>query len=137
MAKKQISIRARKYIKNKVAGMSDYQAALNAGYSKAIAKNASIKLEKGGIKEALETLMDKKGLTDDYLLEKTKDGLDNAVKIHGTDDNFVEIPDYAVKHKYLETALKLKGHLKSKEEPKGNTFNFQQIITDNEKYRDD
>ena len=31
---------------------------------------------------------------------------------NGNTDDFIEVPDYAVRHKYLETALKLKGRLK-------------------------
>jgi len=107
--KREISIRARKYIKNKVSGMSDYQAAIKAGYKKGTAIAAKQNIEKPRVKEELYDLMDKKGLTNDKLLDVTSEGLE-AQKIHGTGDNFVEIADYAVRHKYLETALRLKGH---------------------------
>ena len=90
--------------------MSDTQAALKAGYAPATAKSASIKVEKGGVKESIQALMERKGLTDEHLLDKTSEGLNKANKIHGSDDNFVEVPDYGVRHKYLETALRLKGH---------------------------
>jgi len=111
--KPKISIRARKYIKNKVSGMSDRQSAIKAGYSLATAKNASVNVEKqgkGNVKATLIELMERKGLTDEHLLDKTSEGLNEANKIHGSDDNFVEVPDYGVRHKYLETALRLKGH---------------------------
>jgi len=107
--KAKISVRARKYIKNKVAGMSDYQAAIKAGYKHGTAVKASSRVEKGSAGIALQALMEKKGLTDDFLLDKTKEGLE-AQKIHGTSDNFVEVPDYGVRHKYLETSWRLKGH---------------------------
>jgi len=110
--KPKISIRARRYIKNKVSGMSDYQSALKAGYAPATAIKASSKdgVENRSVKKLLTDLMDEKGLTDEHLLDKTQEGLNEANKIHGSDDNFVEVPDYGVRHKYLETALRLKGH---------------------------
>ena len=39
---------------------------------------------------------------------------DSRKKIHGTGDNFVELPDYAVRHRYWDTMLKLKGRLDTK-----------------------
>jgi|GEM_PF-5656278 Terminase small subunit. len=43
----------------------------------------------------------------------------------GTVD-FVDVEDYAVRHKYLETALKLGGHLRQQDG--GNSVNFLQFI---------
>lgn len=114
LKKPKISTKARKYVKNKVAGMSDYQAAVNAGYSKNTAVAAKQNIENPSVQELISTLMDKKGLTDDKLLQFLKDGLEKSTKIHGTDDDFVEIPDYAVRHRYLETALKLKDRFPAK-----------------------
>lgn len=59
----------------------------------------------------IKTLMEKHGLSAGSLIAVLGEGLE-AKKIHGTGDNFVEIEDYAVRHKYLETAarwLKLEG----------------------------
>lgn len=61
-------------------------------------------------------LMDAKGLTDDKLFSVLQEGLQaqrSISTISGNEANggtvdFVEIPDYAVRHKYLETGLKLK-----------------------------
>lgn len=105
---KKPSIRARKYIQNKIAGMSDRQAALNAGYAIDTADAASIKIETPAVKKLLTDLMDERGLTDDKLLDVLQDGLTNSNKIYGSSDNFVEVPDHSTRHKYLETALKLK-----------------------------
>lgn len=57
-------------------------------------------------------LMELAGLTDSLLLSKTIEGLQSE-KIHSshTEPDRV-IPDMAVRHKYLETAYKLKGRLK-------------------------
>ena len=128
--KKEPSLRARKYVKNVVAGMTDYQAAIDAGYSSktAIKANAQIVEKSRGVKELLIELMERKGLTDDHLLDKLSDGLDNATKIQGTQDDFVEVPDYAVRHKYLETGLKLKGYTLNQETKEINIDARTQIL---------
>ena len=81
------------------------------------------------VKISQEELMDMMGITDAYLQEKLDQGL-NATKTisvipvkqkeaqeNSTDlpnansknIEFVDVDDYAVRHKYLDTALKLKG----------------------------
>lgn len=115
MSSKKPSARAKKYIQNKIAGMSDQQAALKAGYSPSTAIAASNNIESPRVKELMADILDRKGLTDDKLADSLKEGLENANRIHGTDDNFVEVPDYPTRHRYLETALDLKGLKKSGE----------------------
>lgn len=56
----------------------------------------------------VRALMEKHGLSLGTLIVKLGEGLE-AKKLHGTGDNFVEIEDYAVRHKYLETAAKWLG----------------------------
>lgn len=73
-------------------------------------------------------LMDAMGLTDQKLMVKLDEGLEaqrSIAAIAGTEANggttdFVDVPDYAVRHKYLDTALKLKGKY-----PKENQTNIQ------------
>ena len=67
-------------------------------------------------------LMEEAGITDKLLQQKLLEGLDSnrtisAVK--GTSANsgttdFIDVPDFMVRHKYLETALKLKRRLKER-----------------------
>jgi hypothetical protein len=66
------------------------------------------------------------GITDAYLTAKAQLGLEEANRIHGTNDNFVETPDYSVRHKYLETLLRLKGHGQNKGDVNVNVDNRQQ-----------
>lgn len=70
-------------------------------------------LKKLDISSALEEA----GITDQKLLKKLDEGLEaqriiSAVNTHkqatGITTDFIEVPDHAVRHKYLETALKLK-----------------------------
>ena len=58
-----------------------------------------------------DNFLEEMGLTDVVLVNTLATGLTKANKIHGTEDNFIEIPDHATRHKYLETALKLKRRL--------------------------
>lgn len=64
-------------------------------------------------------LMELQGLTDELLIEKHMQGL-SATKENGSED-------YAVRHKYLDTAYKVKGHIdKDKESaPVQILFNIQ------------
>lgn len=104
---KKPSVRARKYLKNKVAGKSDYQAAVDAGYSHNTALNARKKVENGGTSLLLHEAMEKNGLTFDYLVKKIKEGIEQT-----NDCNLGRI-DYANRHRYIETALRLYGFDKS------------------------
>lgn len=106
------------------------EAAITAGYSPRSAKSiASETLKRPSVAAYLWRLMNKKGLTDDCLLDELKAGLSankviSAVVIKGKGDasvhtsdadegtnDFIEVEDWGNRHKYLETALKLKGHL--------------------------
>ena len=49
------------------------------------------------------------GLTEYRAAQSLKEGLE-SMKIHGTNDNFIEIQDKPTQHRYLETLLRLKGH---------------------------
>lgn len=75
-------------------------------------------------------LMEEAGITDSVLNQKLEEGLNSSkqigarkiiqgartgheIKVDSTteEDDFIEVPDMAVRHKYLETALKLKKRL--------------------------
>jgi len=68
-----------------------------------------------------QVLMEKSGITDDYLSQKLKEGLE-ADRLYGKDN--VPHPDYSTRHKYLETGLKLKG-IQETQAPAGTVFNTQ------------
>lgn len=60
-------------------------------------------------KLSIEDALEAEGLTDHRAAVSIREGLE-AMKIHGTSDNFVEIQDKATQHKYLETLLRLRNH---------------------------
>jgi hypothetical protein len=93
---------------------------IEAGYTEQVAKKAPSNVTKSqGFIKAIE----KAGGTDKKLTKVLMEGLD-ATKIYGKDSD-VEHPDYAVRHKYLDTALKLKGYTEAETDKAnaGNTYN--------------
>lgn len=63
--------------------------------------------------EAFRELMQSMGLTGERLAQKLNEGLDatkTVVMGAQSDDSFVDVqPDFTVRHKYLETGLRLSG----------------------------
>lgn len=82
-------------------------AMLEVGYSPAMAKNPQKLTESIGWRK----LMDEH-LKDDVLLRKHSEGLDATKLVTSPTEPDREVVDFAVRHKYLETAYKLKGRLK-------------------------
>ena len=80
----------------------------DAGYSYAMSKNPSRLTQS----EYMQALMKEAGLHDIDGIKLLKDGMASTkmVVMGKEDDSFVDIqPDYAVRHKYLETFIKIKG----------------------------
>lgn len=96
-------------------GTSVSAAMRAAGYSPNTAKNP-MELTKS---KSWEELLNQY-LPDDKLAQKIDEGLDaNRVisaintgkQASGATSDFIEVPDFAVRHKYVETSLKIKGKL--------------------------
>lgn len=98
--------------------MNKYNAARAAGYSESVAKSHTIELEK---RVKIADILERKGLTDDVLVEKHKQLLEahSLVIIDGKviyeEKGGVKRPEYQVQVKALELAYKLKDLLKDKE----------------------
>lgn len=117
MAEK-LTTKQRLFIKYKAQGMSGAEAARKAGYSpKAASVQASENLAKPNVREAFLTAMEKAGITDDKLVDVIKEGLQASRTISaipGTEANggtvdFVDVPDHHARHKFLKTAVDIKG----------------------------
>ena len=80
-----------------------------AGYSPATAKTPQKLTES----KAFAQIMEESGITDIKLSEVLKDGLEATKAVvmgKESTESFVDVqPDYAIRHKYLETGLKMKG----------------------------
>jgi len=147
--KQKLNIRERKFIKGIMDGLTPTEAMRQAGYAEntATAKQAE-KLAKVG--ETIKDLMDKRGLTDERLLDVLDEGLRatkqiscnviiNATKdaneqdamrpAHEMTKDFVEVEDYPTRHRYLETGLKLRGYLQKQEVALGVAPGSQYNIT--------
>lgn len=90
-------------------GRTKGEAMVNAGYSKNTAKAPTKLTESKGWKELLE-----KHIPDSKLTKVLDEGLGAGKRVFKNNNETKEIedmgiePDYAVRHKYLETGLKLK-----------------------------
>lgn len=104
--------------------MSAYQSAIKSGYSIATAKNATKVMEKCG---EFDAILVNAGIDDVSLGKLIAEGLQankviscNVIANDGEgmkDANsmtkdFIDVPDWQVRHKFLETILKLTGKLK-------------------------
>lgn len=124
--REKLNIRERKLIKGLAAGLTPTEAMRQAGYAESTAQvKAGKKVKESLIQASIQELMEKKGLTKDKLLDKLDEGLDSMKVIsanvvapdgggmadaHGTTKDFIDVPDFAARHKYLDTALKLGDH---------------------------
>ena len=120
-----ISKKLRKSLSHMAIGVERSEAFKKAGYRDTFNGNRALRRQMPQILELLE----KKGLTDELLVDCLKGGL-NANKVisatiientradsnspeaqaRSSTKDFIEVPDHAVRHKFLTTALQLKGY---------------------------
>ena len=102
-----------RYLTARIEGKTKEESKRIAGYSE---KSNTHRIENtnkknGSLKEALEAV----GLTQDYLAEKIKEGVDahkkNFFAFEGKVTDEREIPDYDVRHKFTKTALEVRGDI--------------------------
>jgi len=122
----KLTMRERKFIAGLAAGKTQKQAAIDAGYSQKSADCLAYQtLQKATVQTAFQKILEKQGITDEKLGEVLAEGLD-ATKViacnviapnaEGMKDansmtkDFIDVPDFIARHKFLDTALKLKRH---------------------------
>ena len=127
---KALTIREQKVVSNLMAGMNKKDALLSAGYAESTATKVPDEIiGKNRIQKAIKDRMEEMDLDDQTFLDTLKEGL-QATKIisaiviapagegmkeaGGMTRDFIEVPDFDARHKYLTTGLKLKGHLRDK-----------------------
>jgi hypothetical protein len=114
------TLRQKKAIKHIEEGDSVSKAMKKAGYAPSTAKNPDHLTKSLAFKEVLESV----GITDLKLGERLNEGLDaTKAVVMGvkSEESFVDVqPDFMARHKYIETSLKLKGHMVDK--PTNNTI---------------
>ena len=97
------TIKQKTAYKEVVKGSTITNAMQVAGYSKETSKRTNKLTNTKGFKELID-----KHLSDSKLAKVHSEGL-KATKLHNTGKETIETKDFAVRHKYLETAYKLKG----------------------------
>jgi phage terminase small subunit len=113
---RKVNARQQLYKKNLILGMSKYAAARAAGYSHNTAVAAKQNIEN---RLDMAHWLEASGITDKALANTISEGL-AADKIVPLGEGESETaPDWQTRHRFVETALKLKGQLKP-EEGKGN-----------------
>lgn len=107
--------RLKNTLKNLRITTTQQEAMIRAGYSISYSKTGQLKQTKGW-KELSE-----KALPDKLLLKIHKEGLGATKLTNSLTAPDMIIADYPTRHKYLESAYKVRG--KIKEDPQGDTFN--------------
>jgi len=145
-----MTLKQRKLAKGIAAGMNGKDAAIAAGYAPTSAKSTASDLlnHNLNVQAYLYRLMDRKGLTDSKLLTTLKDGLEANKVISATvilkagdptvtertadakSVDFIDVPDHPTRHKFLETGLKLRGHLQPDTKPDALAVNINILSVD-------
>ena len=110
MAKKKLSLKQQKFKKVYLETGNATEAAMQAYDCKD--RNSARTLGTQVLaKLSFSELMEEAGLTDKMLIDANKEGLTKSSKSQRDYETgeIIEVADYATRHKYLETALKLKG----------------------------
>jgi hypothetical protein len=105
------TIKDKKMIKSILEGNTTRQAMRDAGYKGATLTHQSRKIRE--LAPTIIALMDKAGLSDEFMVKKLKSGFE-ADRPVVVDKAINDYPDHPTRHKYLETGLKLRNHLKDK-----------------------
>jgi len=116
ITKRKPTVKHKQVFKKVCKGMSIKGAMLEEGYSKSTACNSTKLTSTQGWKYLME-----KHLSDEKLAQVHDEGL-KATKTYKSGEETITDPDYAVRHKYLDTAYKIKNKYPTGQE--GNTFNI-------------
>lgn len=109
--KKPLTPRERKYVKNRAKGKGVGKSALDAGY--ATKEYGSFLNSQEKIQTAIQKAMDVVGLTDEFLLERVKEGCEATIPARKSKDGVVlveEHPDHFNRPRYLDMSFKMKKH---------------------------
>lgn len=110
--RKKLTDKQKAYIKNRALGLGKYESAIQAGYASG---QVSTVVEKSkDVQETMAQIFNRLGVDDEFLAKKIREGMD-AKKLWGTGDNYVEVEDWDARHKYISTAIDLKGLKKPQE----------------------
>lgn len=136
VGKKPLSERNKKVVKGVLKGKPISRAMIDAGYA-ATTANSKCAEKARELAPTIQALMERRGLTDDRLLDVLDDGLradkciscnviapggDGMADAHSATKDFIDVPDHPTRHKFLDTALKLRRHLDKPDDQQGVTI---------------
>lgn len=122
--RKHLTEKQKEYIRQIALGKTPDVAKTIAGYGKTIL-GSNIEKSKN-VRETMLQIFNRLGVDDNYIATKVKQGME-AKKLWGSGDNYVEVDDFDVRHKYLTTAIDLVG-LKKPTEVKIQGMEFLQNL---------
>lgn len=103
----KLTIKQRKYIRNRVLGLNQKDSAVLAGYSPGTNVTAVVE-NKPLVAKTLKEAMEKVGLTSDYMAGFLKRGL-RVKRSNFTTDK--KIPDHDVRQRYAHLILRARGDI--------------------------
>ena len=113
-ALEELSPREQLVVKGLLAGKTQSQALLDAGYSESVAMKQQKKvIGRARVQNALAASMDDSGIDTALLARTILEGL-QAVRVVTSGGTTVEVPDHNVRHKFLQTVLELRGDFPDK-----------------------
>jgi hypothetical protein len=110
-ALEELSPREQLAVKGLLAGKTQSQALLDAGYSESMAMKQQKKvIGRARVQNALAAALEDFGIDAHLLAQTIREGLE-AVRVvsSGPGRPAMEVPDHNVRHKFLQTALELRG----------------------------
>ena len=116
--------REKKFVKYRTDGCKVGESSLRAGF--ATPQYGTYLKGQEHIQSAIQEALVKVGLTDDLIAQRLREGVDATkleVKKKGKEFVIKKSPDFAIRHRYIETTMKAKGSLKQE----GETTKLQQI----------
>jgi hypothetical protein len=102
-------------VKGRLEGQTKKQAALNAGYSQSMSEHVKEKIEKPEVEQLFKDVLEKAGISDEWLARIAKEGLDAVETRFFQKDGICTdertMVAYSERREMLELICKLKGHL--------------------------
>ena len=141
--KKLQDTRVQLYKKNRLAGMNRYNAMRAAGYSHHYANTRGPKYLESVIESDMRNVAERQGLTDRALVAFAIKGMqatrlqtcdiyvkdeNGKLKINKNSNDFIEVPDWAARHRFFNTICELSGRLKTQIEHSGKVDGPEQKI---------
>jgi len=113
----KLTVLERKAVEGLLEGKSQTQAMLDAGYSEGMAQKQQKKVfSRERVRTAIVAAMEDMGIDVEMLTQVLRDGLSADRVIGSKLGDMMSLPDHGIRHKFLLTALELRGEFPQKEE---------------------